>query len=55
LTDELGIKLGAVECEVNIKVNPVKDTLGRVHALKVFFEILAAQIRGKGNDFFDAY
>jgi len=55
LADELGVELGAVEREVYVKVDAVKSALRGVHALKVLFEIFAREVRGKGDDFLDAY
>jgi len=37
LTDQLGIKLGPIECEVDIEVNAVKRALRRIHPLKILF------------------
>lgn len=54
LTYELGIELCAVECEVDIEVNAVECALGRVHALEIFLQILAAQVGGESDDFLDA-
>jgi hypothetical protein len=41
LANELGVELGAIEREVNVKVDAVKSALGRVHAFKVFFEVFS--------------
>lgn len=41
LAHQLGAKLRAIERQVDIKVDTVKGSLWRVHALKVFFEVLA--------------
>jgi hypothetical protein len=41
LANKLGVEFGAVEREVNVKVDAVKSALGRVHAFKVFFEVLS--------------
>lgn len=54
LAHQLSTELRAVQCQVNIKVDSVKSSLRRVHALKVLFEILARQIRRECNDFLDA-
>lgn len=54
LADQLGAKLGAVEGQVNVKVDTVEGALRRVHALKVFFEVLARQVGREGDDFLDA-
>lgn len=54
LADELGVELGTVEREVDVEVYTVEGTLGRVHALEVLFEVLSGEIRGEGDDFFDA-
>jgi hypothetical protein len=55
LAYELGVELGTVECEVNVKINAVKCTLGCIHALKVFFKVLAAEVRGESDHFLDAW
>jgi hypothetical protein len=41
LANQLSAELTTVQREVDVKVYPVEDTLGRVHALKVGFEVLA--------------
>jgi len=41
LTYQLSVELGAVEREVDVEVNAVEGSLGRVHALEVLFEIFA--------------
>jgi hypothetical protein len=46
LADKFGIELRSVECEVDVEVDAVKGTLGRVHAFKVFFEVLPGKVRG---------
>lgn len=46
LTDQLGVKLAAVEGEVDVKVDAVEGPLGRIHSLKVLFEVLAREVRG---------
>ena len=55
LAHELGVEFRTVEGEVDVKVDAVEGTLGRVHALKVLFEVLAGEIGGEGDDFLDAY
>jgi hypothetical protein len=55
LAHKFGIELGSVEREVNIEVNTIECALRRVHALKVLFKILAAKVRGQGDDFLDAF
>ena len=55
LAHELGVELGAVESEVDVEVDAVKGTLGSVHALEVFFEVLSAEIRGQGDNLLDAW
>lgn len=55
LADQLGAELGAVQCQVDVEVHPVKCALGRVHALEVLLEVLAGEIGCQGNDFLDAY
>lgn len=54
LADKLGVELGAVEGEVDVEVDTVEGALRRVHALEVLLEVLAAEIRGEGDDFFYA-
>jgi hypothetical protein len=54
LAHEFGVELGSVKREIDVKVNTVKCALRRVHTLEVFFEILAAEIRGESDDFLDA-
>ncbi len=39
LAYQLGVELGAVECEINVKVDAVESALGGIHALKVLFEV----------------
>lgn len=41
LAHQLGAELAAVQGEVDVKVDAVEDTLRRVHALEVGFEVLA--------------
>jgi hypothetical protein len=53
LAHKLSVELGTVQCEVDIEVDTVEGTLGRVHALKVLFEVLAREIGGEGDDFLD--
>jgi hypothetical protein len=55
LTDQLGAEFTAIQGEVNVKVNPVEDTLWGVHTLEVGLQVLARQIRGESNNFLDAY
>ena len=54
LADELGVELAAVEGEVDVEVDAVEGALRRVHALEIFFEIFAREVRGEGDDFLDA-
>jgi hypothetical protein len=44
LADKLGVEFGAVEGEVDVEVHAVECTLWRIHALKVLFEVLAAEV-----------
>lgn len=44
LTDEFGVEFGAVKGEVDVEVDTVESPLRRVHAFKVFLEVLAAEI-----------
>ena len=46
LTNQLSIKLRPIKREVDIEVDAVKRALGRVHAFKVFFEVLSGEVRG---------
>lgn len=41
LADELGVEFGAVEREVNVKVDAVKSALRGIHAFKILFEVLS--------------
>lgn len=54
LAHEFGVELGAVEREVDVKVDAVEGTLGRVHALKVLLKVLPGEIGREGDDFLDA-
>lgn len=53
LAHELGVELGTVEREVDVKVHAVEGALWSVHALKVLFEVLAAEIGGERNNLLD--
>jgi hypothetical protein len=55
LTHELGVELGTIKREVNVKINAVKCTLGRVHAFEVLFQVLAAKVGRESDNFLDAY
>jgi hypothetical protein len=44
LADKLGVEFGTVQGEVDVEVHAVEGTLWRVHALKVLFEVLAAEV-----------
>ena len=50
LTDQFSVELGPVKSEVDIKVNAVKGSLRGIHALKVLFEVLPAEIGSEGDD-----
>lgn len=54
LANQLGAEFTAVQREVDVKVHPVEDALWRIHALEVGLEVLAREVRGEGNDLFDA-
>lgn len=41
LANQLGAELAAVQRKVDVKVDPVEDALGCVHALEVGFKVLA--------------
>lgn len=55
LTHQLCIELAAVEREVDVEIHAVKSALGCIHALEILFEVLAAEVRSQGDDFFDTY
>jgi hypothetical protein len=55
LADQLGTELTSVQCEVNVEVYSVEDTLGSIHALEVGLEVLARQVRSEGDDFLDTF
>ena len=40
LADKLSIELTTIKREVNVKVYPVKGTMGGIHAFEVRFEVL---------------
>lgn len=54
LTDQLGAEFTAVQCEEDVKVHAVEDTLGRVHALEIGLEVLAGKIGRESDDLLDA-
>ena len=54
LTDEFGVEFRTVECEVDVEVDAVESSLWGIHALKVFLEVLSAEVRGECDDFLDA-
>ena len=54
LANQLGIELGAIERQVDIKVHTVECALGCVHALEILLEILSAEVRGERDNFLDA-
>jgi hypothetical protein len=55
LADQLGAEFTSVQCEVNVKVHSVEDTLRGIHALEVGLEVLARQVRREGDDFLNAF
>lgn len=55
LAHKLCAELGAVQSQVNVKVYSVEGTLRRIHSLEILFEVLARQIRCKGDNFLDTY
>jgi hypothetical protein len=55
LADELGVEFRTVQSKINVEVDAIEGSLGGVHALKVLLEVLAAEVRGKSNDFLDAF
>lgn len=54
LANQFSAELAAVQREVDVKVHPVEDTLGSVHALEVGFEVFAREVGGERDDFLDA-
>lgn len=54
LTDQLRTKLTTIQREIDIKVDPVKGSLGGIHAFKVGFQVLAREVRSQCDDFFDS-
>jgi hypothetical protein len=44
LTNKLGVEFRSVERKVDVEVDAVEGALGRVHALKVFFEVFAREV-----------
>ena len=50
MADELGVELGAVECEVDIEVDAIECALWSVHALEVLFEVLSAEVGCQGDN-----
>lgn len=55
LANKLGAKLGSIKGQVDIEVDTVKGALWSVHSLKVLLQVLAREIRGKGDNLFDAW
>lgn len=55
LTDQLGTKLTTIQGEIDIKVDPVKGSLGGIHAFKVGFQVLAREVGSQSDDFFDSW
>jgi hypothetical protein len=55
LAYQLGVELRTVKRKVDVKVNAVESTLGRVHAFEVLFKVLSGEIGGEGNDFLNAW
>lgn len=54
LTHQLGIEFAAVERKIDVEIHAVESALRRIHALKVFLEILAREIGGESDDFLNA-
>lgn len=55
LTYEFGAEFGAIEGEIDVEVDAVEGALWGIHALEVLLEVLPAEIRGQGDDLFDAW
>jgi hypothetical protein len=55
LAHKFSVEFRAVEGEVDVEVDTVECALWRIHALKVLFEVFAAEVGGEGDDFLDAY
>lgn len=55
LADKFGTQFRTVEREVDIEIDTIECSLWSVHTLKVLLQVLAAEIRGEGDDFLDAY
>ena len=55
LADELSVEFGAVEGEVDVEVDAVEGSLGRVHALEVFLQVLTREVGCEGDDLLDAW
>lgn len=54
LANQLGVELGSVQRQVNVKVDTVEGALWSVHALEILLQVLAAKIGGEGDDFLDS-
>nr|POF23996.1 hypothetical protein CFP56_54932 [Quercus suber] len=55
LTYQLGVELGSIQRQINVKVHAIEGSLGSVHPLEILLEVLPTQVRRKGDDLFDAY
>ena len=53
LANELGIEFATVKGEVDVKVDTIEGALWSIHTLEIFFQVLAGEIRGQGNDLLD--
>lgn len=53
LADEFGAEFTAIECEVDVEVYTVEDSLRGIHALEIGFQVLAREIRSKCHDLLD--
>lgn len=54
LAHEFGVEFGAVQGQVDVEVDAVESALRGVHALKVLFEVLPAEVRSESDDFLNA-
>ena len=55
MTDQFCVELAPVEGEVDVEVDAIESAVRSVHPLKVFFEILAGEVGGERDTFFDSW
>ncbi len=55
LAHQFGVELGPVKGEVDVEVNTVERALRSIHAFKVLFQVLAAEVGGQRDNFLDPY